>query len=412
MSWIEKVQKDLTITTGDGKVYTPNYLNAKFEVEFNVAVLDFINVSGSFVDRRQPKAKKYALELYFQGEDHLDNVANFSTSSEDNRFWTLSHPFYGEIKVQPASLSFSNNIPNLTIVTGTVIETIEDLNPKGTVIANDVIEQGVFNTNLLSVQNTKENILIDSSDVSQQVNDVNQLFKTVKPGIITNANGEEFLKLKNATIALITGNPNDSLFKVQEFLIAPALFGISLAERLVLLRTNYNTFKSETKKSIANPLTIVKNILVNYENFASALIGALCLSTTNVNEETDYSNKNQILDYVSLISATYKDYLVELDSYQTGTGGGLEDYVPNAASMTALNSLVNFTLSNLFQNAFEAKQERVHIINYRTNIILLTHLLYGLDPDDIHMNELIDQNDIGLNELLEIKKDRKIIYYV
>ena len=105
-------------------------------VEFN-----FPGVSGSLVSRRLPKGRRYALELYFQGEDNTTIADAFETSADDPRPWTLSHPLYGQLTVQPLSLSFDNSKMNSTRVTGTVVETITDQYPRATTNATNQVQQ-------------------------------------------------------------------------------------------------------------------------------------------------------------------------------------------------------------------------------------------------------------------------------
>jgi hypothetical protein len=45
-------------------------------------------------------------------------------------------------------------------------------------------------------------------------------------------------------------------------------------------------------------------------------------------------------------------------------------------------------------------------------VINITHRFYGLDLADENITRIIDSNNIGINEILEVKKGRKIVYYV
>ena len=77
MSWIEDIQnKVFEIVTGDGKTYTPKWLNAVKDAEYNTTVYDFVGVEGSFVDRKAAKGLKFTLEFYFDGEFAVDLISN------------------------------------------------------------------------------------------------------------------------------------------------------------------------------------------------------------------------------------------------------------------------------------------------------------------------------------------------
>jgi hypothetical protein len=80
--------------------------------------------------------------------------------------------------------------------------------------------------------------------------------------------------------------------------------------------------------------------------------------------------------------------------------------------LIALNSLINFTVSNLFSIALKAKQERSIVLDKDSNWVLLTHRLYGIDKADKNIEELMKSNDVGLNEILQVKKGRRVVYYL
>ena len=67
---------------------------------------------GSLLDRREIKGTRFNLEIYFQGADHLDLSDDFIESAKDKRFWTLTHPFYGKMFVQPLSMGVDNKLDN------------------------------------------------------------------------------------------------------------------------------------------------------------------------------------------------------------------------------------------------------------------------------------------------------------
>ena len=81
MSWLEKVNTQLKIKCGDGKEYTPNYLDAKKGKEYNIAKFNFPNVKGTLVKRKAPMGLSFPLDIYFQGENHLQVAADFEASA-------------------------------------------------------------------------------------------------------------------------------------------------------------------------------------------------------------------------------------------------------------------------------------------------------------------------------------------
>ena len=125
MSWLEKIENvKLEIITGDGVSYFPLWKNAEREIEFNTEAFNFSGVSGSYVARKLDSGFKLPLLLWFSGEDNTENADTFMESAKDPRPWTVKHPYYNEILVQPLSLKQSNREHNITEITGTIWETL------------------------------------------------------------------------------------------------------------------------------------------------------------------------------------------------------------------------------------------------------------------------------------------------
>ena len=141
MSWLEKVEKGITITTGDGRKYTPEYFLTPKTTDFNIAEFNFPNVEGTLVKRGTVKGAKHNLTFVFQGENHLDVSFNFEKSAKDNRPWEIEHPFYGIIRVHPTSLTYDSTGINITYELDDRL-LIDDLSGE-----DNIVLQGVNKTN-------------------------------------------------------------------------------------------------------------------------------------------------------------------------------------------------------------------------------------------------------------------------
>jgi hypothetical protein len=146
-----------------------------------------------------------------------------------------------------------------------------------------------------------------------------------------------------------------------------------------------------------------------YENNGAMMVSSMAVSSIT---QMDYNNRADVMASMDLINMNYNLYLTDIDTFQSLNNSTPDSYVADAGSLIALNDLINFTLSNLFDISLNSKQERTLYCEKDTNVILLAHRLYGLLPDDSTIDTLIKNNSIGLLELLQINKGRKIIYYV
>lgn len=405
--WIEKVNTEFKITTGEGSVFSVYWMNAEKSKEYNITEFTFPEVAGSFVDRRQPKGRKYNLEIFFQGDNHLEESAGFETAADDPRAWVISHPYYGEITVQPVSLSFDNKSHGVTKITGTVIETITNENPITSPAPFDTVKLQVSNTNALlgGAYSSRDQSV---SDVTQQQQYTQTSYNLGRKTVPSSEIGQEYysaFRQVQAKINLVSSDASAPLTAIQTFIETPARFGISVSSRVNLFYDQFSKVRNSLG-NISQPGS--KN---SYLTWLGMLISGSCLSTVNP-LDSDYKTRPEVISLADTISQMRSDYIEDLDSLQTANGGTKDSFIPDAFAMQALDRLVNLTISNLFTIALGARQERSIICEEDTNVILLTHRLYGLDPDDSNMLDLMDANNILLNEVDNIRKGRKIVYYV
>jgi hypothetical protein len=409
MSWTDQVKQDYIIQTGDGVRYYPDWINATKSLEFNVSEFDFPELEGTKVDRRKIRGRKFDIEIYFQGEDHLDESEAFDISARDQRAWNITHPFYGKLLVQPTVLNFDNTKYNVTKITGTVIETLSDDNPKSTFDPADNIQFKKRYADSTYANNFSSKIRFNSHDITRISKNNTKIYNE----------GAKFARLKeaqnyfnlfqsaNSKIINATVDPLAAITEVQAMINYPGLFTDSVTNRLTVLGNQFSILKT----SISNFSIVLPNEKLIYENQAGGIVSTMA-QTAAIPQDGDYKSRSEVISAIEIVLNTYNSYLSDLDNLQTDNGGDTDSYIPDYDSLSVLNDLVNYSVTNLFNIALNSKQERSIIIEEDTNIILLTHRFYGLDDADANMQQMIETNNIGLNELLGIRKGRKILYYV
>lgn len=442
MSWLDKIQTQLTITTGDKQSYTPEWMNAKKKVDFNIAKFEFPHVPGSLVDRKEPKGTEYNIEIHFQGNglygnqnangqtlDHLDAASQFQTSANDKRAWTIKHPFYGQIKVQPISLDFDNSTLNITRITGVVIETISQDYPVGSVNpANKINSDSISTAQTFSIagSDSATGVITSIANKTKSVQKLQGQLSTFKDAVTKALSGiqnhdrqiqdgqadyNDYLNLFNQAYSSVSNvfasviiNSQNAINLTQATIMAPALFALSIKNRVLLLGSQF-TYLSQVVADDA----ITDKIL--YSTNGGVCIAAICLACSNP-QPNDFIYASDTLDTIAQLLAFYNEYLINLDLLQTTNGGSVNSFIPDHDSLIALDELVNFTSRNLFNIAFNGKQQRSILTEADTNWILLTHRLYGLDTVDANIDTLMQQNGAGLSTILQVKKNTKIIYYI
>ena len=188
MSWAERIKKTLSITTGDGKVYTPLYKDFLIkEIPYNIAEFEFPDVFGTKVVKGTPKGTRHEIDLIFQGENNIEEAKDFETSCIDPRAWNISHPIHGDLVAQPISLKFDYSGLNTCRITGTIVETIVDDYPNTTVQPTDLINERV-ESGLEDAEFVFEGLEFEPSELAKLLKNVKDIYSKVSSKVKTGLN--------------------------------------------------------------------------------------------------------------------------------------------------------------------------------------------------------------------------------
>lgn len=407
MSWLERINSEFIIKCGDGREYRPLWMNAVKSYEFNVSEFEFINQRGAKVVREEAKARRFNLTLHFEGENVLDISDNFERSTYDKRPWTITHPMYGQITVQPLGINFDNTKFNITTITCTVVETLLDNFPQTNDDFVDIIEQraNITNEALASALESEELSASDLQDIQQQQRGLYNQGKNFANGLDAETYFNLFNEANNA-LFVAQSNPIQSIIATQRFILAPANFIQSTRTRQNILTRQFIELLNFLPRILSRSEKMI------FQSNAGTLITAKALSTSTPDLNVDFKTGIEVLNYAQILHTDLNTYLTSIESLQTDNGGELDSYIPNYEPIKELTDLINYTVVNLINIAVNSKTERSIILNYDTNAIELTHRLYGLDANDNNLNDLINQNDLSFDELLIIPQNKKIVYYV
>jgi hypothetical protein len=408
MSWTEKLKTGLKITTGDGKKFTPLYkLNPK-TTDFNVAEFEFPNIEGTLVKRSLVKGTKMSLEFYFQGEDHLSQSLEFEESAKDKRPFIILHPFFGEMTVQPTSLSYDPTGLNLTKVTGNFIETISDEYPRLTKDPKNKIALSSKNTQDSLVESFGSNVIVEPSDINSLNENNASIYALGSEAVQSGNQANEYFQLfqtANSAVSVMAANTSNAAQQITNLYTYPSLFVSGVKERLTLL------FKQLVKLGSALNTLSTPNQKKIYELSGGAVLTSIVTATINP-LGTDYKTSKDVIESIDSIVLSWNTYINNIEAIQTDTNDLVDSYVPDFNSLSPLMELINFATANLINIALDASSERSIILDSDSNAILLTHRFYGLNEGDSNLNKFINQNNLSANELIEIKKGKKIVYYI
>lgn len=403
MSWSERIDNiKFSIKTGDGKTFFPLWKFSEKSKAYNVSKYDYINQKGSFVDRKQAQGGIYPLVFWFQGDDNVEQANDFEKSADDNRIWTINHPFYGTIKGQPSNFKRVDTVLNTTEITVDFWESLEEDFPASSISTIDEVRSKVNAVDLTSRSFMVENSNPSLENISTIQDSLNVSTSKLNVPITDFESFSNNLSIARNSVKDLVSNTSSVYENIQKVFVDYGDYSIPVKEKVGNLVKSYNSLKDNINSLFDK---------FNFETQGSNLICSMCLSSVNP-MEGDYITRSNVKEINSLIVNTYNDYLTTLDSLQVDVYDVNNSWSPNVNIQFELSGLVSFTLKSLFIFAFEAKQEKTIELTENSNLILLTHRYMGLDENDNNIATFRMLNNIKNDEILEIKKGRLITYFV
>lgn len=395
---------EFKIETGDGRLYFPLWRGGSKETEYNTSLFDFINVTGTLVDRKKPKSPFFNLVFWFQGENYLSIAENFEISAADNRPWKVVHPIYGIILGQPLSLKRNDDNINIVEITVPFWESIEADYPFSNFDIKDNTRDKKFQIDSFASFSYTTNNPIAPDDIPKikiSLVDMSGSMKSMQD----NSTYSEFQNQLNKGLKAVDNllqDPFDAIQQVQAFLDLPSTYAQVLEARIASYEAIYARLES-TISSVADKKY--------FESISASLIASYSVALVTP-QNGDYILVSDVFNASQKLATLYSKYLAKLDTLKVSIYDVNNSFNPDASVQSELSSLVMYTISNLYKLSFEAKREKIIIVDKDTNPILLVHRYIGLDFNDENLVNFITTNDIKLRELFLIKKGREVRFQV
>lgn len=422
MSWLDRIKnQELEIITGDGSVFKPIWKTASRSRVLNPSKFEPNNVEGSLVKRGKVSSVVIPFELWFQGENNIEQGDLFDEATKDTRPWTLKHPFYDELLVHPASLNLNNNNFNVTIATGEFWETIEDTFPDSTIDLKEDVLSSIDNLNENVSENYSDKVGVPDADSISTINKTTGLIADIQRAAAKTSedieNAENAIAEVESALDEITTNANVFMTKTANLARTPSRFYSNIKTRISTITESYNNLKLSV-----TGLASFQNKLY-FEAFGAALIGALAecsvVLTGDIAEDqgiedstiTDYDSRIDVLNIIDTINETVNDFIDTLGDYQSENDSDIDSFTPQPETIQGVRDTATKAMGQLNQIAVNAKQERKYVLPESMPILKLVHRLYGV-IDNTTIDNFINANKISIPETILIKKDREVIYYI
>ena len=406
MAWIDNIENiKFSIKTGDSKVYNPFWSPSNKTKDFNTAKYDFIDVKGSFIDRKKPQSGKHSLVFWFQGEDYIEKSNEFDFSADDNRAWVVTHPIYGTLNGQPNSITTNNDSLNATKFTVDFWESINADLPNTEISIKDNVLERTDKVRAKSISSFSSNAMPIAADISVSKDLINFSSSRLVPDSDNSVRYRNAVSKAENSLDDLVSETSSAASNMQDIYNIGSDFTTPVKNKV----NNFISAYQDIKRAVLLVDSVYSKVL--FETQAADVLSNMALSSVNP-ISTDYLTRSDVSSIDSLIRSTYDDYLEQMDANQVSIYDIENTYNPDFRVQSDLRELITFNSKSLFTLAFDAKQERTIELKKDSNLILLTHRFLGLDASDENINKFKEINNIGLNEIFQLRKGRLITYYV
>lgn len=401
MSYYDTIEGNrFSIQCGEGSLFFPDWRGGTKEVEYNTSMFDFINVSGTLIDRKKARSPFFNLIFFFQGENYLDEVNRFEIASADPRPWIVVHPIYGYIKGQPISLKRDDSSLNIVEITVPFWESIEADYPVSNFNIKDNTRDKKSKVYTASANSFVTNNIVlpeDITDLTDGVTDMSGAMESIQD----NSTFSDFQNGLNKALKAVDNvleEPFAMIQQVQAFLDLPATYTQALQARLSAYESIYDRLEN-TLETVVNKKY--------FETIGSSLIASMTVVLITPLPD-EYLFVSDIFLANLRLENIFNRYKTKLDEAQVSIYDVNNSFVPDATVQTELSSLLQYTKANLYALSFQAKKEKIFFLEKDTNPILLVHRYIGMDNDDVNLSNFVKRNNIRLKELFFLKKGREI----
>lgn len=399
MTWRTRIEgSKMEITTGDGNVYFPLWKEPKKNVNYNTEGFDFVGLEGTYVQRENKSGTQYPLTLFFTGENNIEDATAFEISARDKRPWKIKHPLYDDLSVQPLSLEIDDTELNVTKITCVVWESIENKYPSShTSVKDSVLEkrdQLNETTTAVYAENIKSVDTKNVSGVTLAINKINAKYESITDNV---SELKGYYRESLGAVDNITQDISSYITKLNALINFPFLLQQTTQFKIEKLIDQF----SDLKDIFITALTPTEQQKQFFDINSVGVIVAAFSCASNPLLNTDFSTREDVIRVIGKLNDLYNDYLATIDNL---------GYDRDPDLSIQMDNIINTVISNLYDIAFNSKQERSKILDVDINTILLAHKYFGRGDDNL--DSFIALNKIELSEMLQLKKGRLIKWLV
>jgi hypothetical protein len=429
-TWQDRVASSIKLTSPQsGTVFTPYWRGDDISIAKRVGQFKFPLIDGTVTQDLGLDGFGIPLTLYFAGENNDLDAWAFAQCWTERGPWTVIHPVYGTLSLQPLSGTLKVQpveSGNITVVESQWIRPVQP----GTLASGGKVSGSGSAGTLSSVGEIAGaiNAQIDTVNASAAAafaacpqSTIDNLFSAetqITPGITIvkaalmgiNADVNRIQSQINAEFLSFPGDLATIAGLAQSLIQTPALMAGSLAAQISRYASMLAGILGTLPSSLAIPNTNTYNAVAATELLASAALSASALAvilTTPATRPDAVATLNQILAMWNSMTASF-------DGFQTAFAGNslVGQYFTAAQSYTDLSRLIALAVQYLLSVIFDLKSEIRFTLKAERAPFEIAVSYYGQNGwDDTYFDAFIASNNLTGDRILILPAGYEVVVY-
>ena len=420
MSWQDRVQGTIELTSPDGEIFSAKWIGNSRSVQKKLGIFTYPKFDGALIQDLGLAGTRYPLRLHFDGEDNDLESSRFFDAFSARGIWQVQHPTKGMLTLQPATVT--ENIEPTESGSITVFETewLESVLP--TAVASTAQLAASIRNQSRDVDDTALSQMTDAAE-QQSVEEVNA---------IKNAT-ETTLSVYDKTVA--------SLLEFSGELAAEAE-GIrrGIADTLDTTPLDLTVLGGQIQAIMRTPSKVTGDTLQTLKPFADFIdqvsdlpdeeadqnylnilaIREIFLTSANssmalVSSSNGLDTRAQALEAADLLSLQFQTITDALDGAQTQfeTLRVDQQYFSQSTSFVESAQITASATRYLLEAAFNLAIEKRFTLDRERAPIEVAITEYGeLGDEDSNFDLFIASNQLKGNDILLLPAGREVVVYV
>jgi hypothetical protein len=420
MTWKERLQANIVLTSPAGSVFTAEWIGNPRTVEKKLGIFQYPKIRGAVVQDLDVGGDRYPLTIFFEGSDHDIEAGRFFNACKENGAWSINHPVRGRLTLQLVFVTETIAPVESGNITEFITEWIEPLDPFALPslpeLASQITTQ-VNQVNDTAASQFARNLRQDKfKQIEKIVATTNSVVTAVSEnlGPIYQASAEI-----NARITSIARG-------IQDLISEPIIDAAGLAGQIQSL--------------IQLPLLAIDDIPARVTAYSGLLADTLALAPTNSGEDQinvaatqelaatsintaiaqtvsagDLKTRKEAIGAAETVSGEFITMTDVLDvSQEIFQQNDIDlQYFSQSESFSDSSVIAAQAIAYLLEKSFSLAIEKRMILTVPRAPIEITITEYGtLGAEDANLDLFLESNQLSSNDIMLLQAGREVVVYV